>query len=62
MEARSDFGWLLLRLAPFKWRVALGLISLSLAGVAVTIDPLLMRSLIDYRAMFDASNRDIESP
>lgn len=47
MEARSDFGWLLLRLAPFKWRIALGLVCLSLAGVAVTIDPLLMRSLID---------------
>ena len=47
MEVKSDFGWLLLRLAPFKWRIALGLVSMSLAGVAVTIDPLLMRSLID---------------
>ena len=47
MEIKGDFGWLLLRLAPFKWRIALGLACLSLAGVAVTIDPLLMRSLID---------------
>lgn len=47
MEVRSDFGWLLLRLGPFKLRIALGLVCLSLAGVAVTIDPLLMRSLID---------------
>lgn len=47
MEAKSDFGWLLLRLAPLKWRIALGLVFVSLAGVAVTIDPLLMRSLID---------------
>lgn len=47
MEVKSDFGWLLLRLAPFKWRIAFGLVLMSLAGVAVTIDPLLMRSLID---------------
>ena len=47
MEVKSNFGWLLLRLAPFKWRIALGLVCLSLAGVAATIDPLLMRSLID---------------
>jgi ABC-type multidrug transport system fused ATPase/permease subunit len=47
VEVKSDFGWLLLRLAEFKRRIALGLVCLSLAGGAVTIDPLLMRSLID---------------
>lgn len=47
MKPRSDLGWLLLRLGPLRGRVALGLLSVSLAGVAVTIDPLLMRTLID---------------
>ena len=47
MKARSDFGWLLLRLGPMRWRIVLGLVCVSLAGLAVTIDPLLMRSLID---------------
>lgn len=47
MRPGSDFGWLLLRLGPLRGRVALGLLCVSLAGVAVTIDPLLMRSLID---------------
>jgi ABC-type bacteriocin/lantibiotic exporter with double-glycine peptidase domain len=30
-----------------RWRIVLGLVCVSLAGLAVTIDPLLMRSLID---------------
>jgi ABC-type multidrug transport system fused ATPase/permease subunit len=47
LKPRSDFGWLLLRLGPLRGRIALGLLSVSLAGVAVTIDPLLMRTLID---------------
>ena len=47
MKARSDFGWLLLRLGPMRWRIVLGLLCVSLAGLAVTIDPLLMRTLID---------------
>jgi ABC-type bacteriocin/lantibiotic exporter with double-glycine peptidase domain len=47
MQPRSDFAWLLLRLAPSKWRVGLGLLCVTLAGIAVTIDPLLMRTLID---------------
>ena len=47
MQAKSDFRWLLLRLKPLRWRIALGLLCVSLAGIAVTIDPLLMRSLID---------------
>jgi ABC-type bacteriocin/lantibiotic exporter with double-glycine peptidase domain len=47
MRARSDFVWLLTRLASLRSRVALGLLCVSLAGVAVTIDPLLMRRLID---------------
>lgn len=47
VQARSDFGWLVLRLEPYPWRIAFGLFCVSLAGVAVAIDPLLMRSLID---------------
>lgn len=47
MQPRSDFGWLLLRLGPSRWRIGLGLLCVTLAGLAVTIDPLLMRSLID---------------
>jgi ABC-type bacteriocin/lantibiotic exporter with double-glycine peptidase domain len=47
VNARSDFGWLLLRLGPMRWRIVLGLFCVSLAAVAVTIDPLLMRTLID---------------
>jgi ABC-type multidrug transport system fused ATPase/permease subunit len=47
VQARSDFRWLLLRLKRLRWRIALGLLCVSLAGIAVTIDPMLMRSLID---------------
>jgi ABC-type bacteriocin/lantibiotic exporter with double-glycine peptidase domain len=47
VKARSDFGWLLMRLGPMRWRIVLGLVCVSLAGLAVTIDPLLMRTLID---------------
>ncbi|MGA8742333.1 MAG: ABC transporter ATP-binding protein [Terracidiphilus sp.] len=37
----------MLRLEPFRWRIGLGLFCVSVAGAAVAIDPLLMRSLID---------------
>ncbi len=47
MQARNDFTWLLLRLGPMRWRIVLGLVCVSLAGLAATIDPLLMRTLID---------------
>jgi ABC-type bacteriocin/lantibiotic exporter with double-glycine peptidase domain len=47
MKVWNDFNWLLRRLGPMRWRIAFGLICLSLAGLAVTIDPLLMRTLID---------------
>jgi len=47
VKAKSDFGWLLLRLGPMRWRIALGLIYVTLSGLAATIDPLLMRTLID---------------
>jgi ABC-type bacteriocin/lantibiotic exporter with double-glycine peptidase domain len=47
VQARNDFTWLLLRLGPMRWRIALGLVCVSLAGLAATIDPLLMRTLID---------------
>ena len=47
MQAQSDFRWLLLRLKRLRWRIALGLLCMFLAGVAVAIDPMLMRSLID---------------
>jgi ABC-type bacteriocin/lantibiotic exporter with double-glycine peptidase domain len=47
VKARSDFGWLLLRLGPMRWRIALGLACVTLGGLAATIDPLMMRTLID---------------
>lgn len=47
MQARNDFSWLLLRLGPMRGRIILGLVCVSLAGIAATIDPLLMRTLID---------------
>ena len=47
MRPGSDFGWLLLRLGPSRWRVVVGLVCVTLAGLASTIDPLLMRNLID---------------
>jgi len=43
----GDFAWLLQHLGPSRWRIVLGLVCVTLAGLAVTIDPLLMRSLID---------------
>jgi hypothetical protein len=47
VKVRIDFSWFLLRLGPMRWRIVLGLVCVSLAGLAVTIDPLLMRTLID---------------
>ena len=47
MLAGSDFRWLLDRLKPMRMRIVLGLLCVSFAGVAATIDPLMMRSLID---------------
>lgn len=47
VRSQGDFGWLLARIAPSRWRIVLGLVCVSLAGVVTTIDPLLMRSLID---------------
>lgn len=47
VKAKSDLCWLLLRLGPMRWQIVLGLVCVSLAGLAVTIDPLLMRTLID---------------
>jgi ABC-type bacteriocin/lantibiotic exporter with double-glycine peptidase domain len=47
VQGRNDFTWLLLRLVPVRWRLLLGLVCVSLAGLAATIDPLLMRTLID---------------
>ncbi|MGA9673054.1 MAG: ABC transporter ATP-binding protein [Terracidiphilus sp.] len=47
MQGRNDFTWFLLRLGPMRWRILLGLVCVSLAGLAATIDPLLMRTLID---------------
>jgi hypothetical protein len=47
VQSRSDFSWLLLRLGPMRWRILLGLMCVCLAGIAVTIDPLLLRALID---------------
>ena len=47
MLAGSDFRWLLDRLEPMRMRIVLGLLCVSFAGIAATIDPLMMRSLID---------------
>ena len=47
MQARIDFSWLLLRLGSMRWRIVLGLACVSVASLVATIDPLLMRALID---------------
>jgi ABC-type bacteriocin/lantibiotic exporter with double-glycine peptidase domain len=47
MQARSDFSWLLQRLGSSRWRIAAGLLCLTLAGFAATLDPLLLQLLID---------------
>jgi ABC-type bacteriocin/lantibiotic exporter with double-glycine peptidase domain len=47
MRSGGDFVWLLSRLAPLKWRIASGLSCVTVASLVVTIDPLLMRTLID---------------
>ena len=47
MQARNDFSWLLLRLGSMRWRIVLGLACVSVASLVATIDPLLMRALID---------------
>jgi ATP-binding cassette subfamily B protein/subfamily B ATP-binding cassette protein MsbA len=47
VQARSDFRWLLLRLGSMRWRIVLGLTYVSVAGLVASIDPLLLRTLID---------------
>jgi ABC-type bacteriocin/lantibiotic exporter with double-glycine peptidase domain len=47
VQARNDFSWLLLRLGSMRWRIVLGLACVSAASLVATIDPLLMRALID---------------
>jgi len=47
VQPESDLRWLLLHLGPLRSRIALGLFCVSLAGIVVAVDPLLMRSLID---------------
>jgi len=47
VHARNDFSWLLLRLGSMRWRIVLGLACVSVASLVATIDPLLMRALID---------------
>ena len=47
MQARNDFSWLLLRLGSMRWRIMLGLACVSVASLVATVDPLLMRTLID---------------
>lgn len=46
-QARSDFSWLLQRLGSSRWRITAGLLCLTLAGFAATLDPLLLQLLID---------------
>jgi len=47
VQANRDFRWLLLRLKPLRWRIGLGLLCVTVAGIAVAIDPMLTRSMID---------------
>ena len=47
MKAKSDFGRLLLLFGPMLLRIGLGLVCLSLSGLAATIGPLPMGNLID---------------
>jgi len=47
MRTTSDFGWLLQRLGSSRWRIVLGLLCVSLAGLAATADPLFLQLLID---------------
>jgi ABC-type bacteriocin/lantibiotic exporter with double-glycine peptidase domain len=47
VQARNDFSWLLLRLGSMRWRIMLGLACVSVASLVATIDPMLMRTLID---------------
>ena len=46
VEVKDDFGWLSLDLAPFKWRIALGLVSMSFADITVAIDSCACRSVL----------------
>jgi ABC-type bacteriocin/lantibiotic exporter with double-glycine peptidase domain len=43
----SDFGWLLQRIGSSRWRIVLGLLCVSVAGLAATADPLFLQLLID---------------
>jgi ABC-type bacteriocin/lantibiotic exporter with double-glycine peptidase domain len=47
MKTKSDFGWLLQRISSSRWRIVLGLLCVSFAGLAATADPLLLQLLID---------------
>jgi ABC-type bacteriocin/lantibiotic exporter with double-glycine peptidase domain len=47
VQTKNDFSWLLLRLGSMRWRIVLGLACVSVASLVATIDPLLMRALID---------------
>jgi len=58
MAGQSDTSWLLERIRPLWRRVCLGLAVAVIAGLVSTLDPLLMRHLIDRslpeRQLFDA--------
>jgi ABC-type multidrug transport system fused ATPase/permease subunit len=47
MAGQSDASWMLERIRPFWRRVCLGLVVAVSAGLVSTLDPLLMRHLID---------------
>ena len=47
MDRMSAPSWLLRKLRPYSRRIAFGLVLASCAGAVATIDPLLMRQLID---------------
>jgi hypothetical protein len=39
VHAKSDFAWSLVRLGPMRWRIMLGLVCVSLAGLATRSIP-----------------------
>jgi ABC-type multidrug transport system fused ATPase/permease subunit len=57
MRTTSDFGWLLQRLGSSRWRIALGLLCVSFAGLAATADPLFLQLRIE---LLDQMNRPSE--
>jgi ABC-type bacteriocin/lantibiotic exporter with double-glycine peptidase domain len=47
LKSKSEVGWVVSRLTPWRWRIASGLVCIFLAALCPIVDPLLMRSLLD---------------